>query len=105
MRKTNLINKRAVRKMLLDAANAKFPGGELQDTYTDSGGKEWDYSRANKLVSTKNKGFNRVSSDVFEAMEQWIKNRVRFLVNNIPYAESTVKIYAKEKIVIEVEGE
>ena len=103
MRKTNLINKRAVRKMILDAANAKFPPGQLQDTYTDSSGTAWDYSRANQLMSTKNKGFNRVSSDVYSAIEQFLKNRLRFLISNIPHAESTVKLH--KKIVIETEGE
>ena len=103
MRKVSLINKSAVRKMLLDAANAKFPTGQMKDIYTDSTGKEWDYSRANKLASNKNKGFNRVSSDVYSAIEQFLKNRIRFLVDKIPHADSTVKMH--KKIVIETEGE
>lgn len=86
---SNLINKRAVRKLALTLANDKHAPEELQDIYVDSEGRKWDYSRA--LASTNTKKYKQVSASFLEHINSLVRVNVEQHIKNLSGKGSTVK--------------
>ena len=84
----SLINKRAVRKLALQLANAKYPKDSI-DNCVDSQGRQWDYSRAQEL--SKKKRFSQVSSTFLDQVEAQVRVAVQKRVDAMSKAGKTVK--------------
>lgn len=84
----SLINKRAVRKLALSLANAKYPKDSIQNT-VDSQGRQWDYSRAQEL--SKKQRFTQVSSTFLDQIEAQVRVAVQKRIDAMTKAGKTVK--------------
>jgi len=85
----SLINKRAVRKIILNLANSKYSDYGLHDNAIDSTGKEWDYSRANTL--RKNKKFTQVTQKLLDGLDVYLRIHIESHLDNNPQSGKTVK--------------
>lgn len=86
---SNLINKRAVRKLALDIANNLHPQEGIPDTYTDSNGRVWNYSGAKKHAS--NKRYKQVSASFLDHINSLVRVNVEQFVKKMPNKGSTIK--------------
>ena len=84
----SLINKRAVRKLALDLANAKYPKDQIKNC-VDSTGRQWDYSRAQEL--SKKRRFSQVSSSFMDQIEAQIRVIITARIDAMPKSGKTVK--------------
>ena len=80
-----LINRSKVKKISLDFANGKV----IPDKSTDSGGREWDMSRCNKLRDKTQ--FTQVSKEFLDGIEADLKNLIKQKIKKIPMVGKTLK--------------
>ena len=86
---SNLINKRAVRKVALDVANSMYSNVGLQDRVTDGDGKQWNYKRVNEM-RTGNK-YKQVSASFLDHIEAMVRVNVKEYIKKSKLTGSTVK--------------
>lgn len=82
-----LINKTKVRKVALTLANELAPDA-MPDKYVDHNGKEWDYSRVNKMPK---KQYTQVCPDFFNTIEAKVLNMLKEHVKNMPKGGKTIR--------------
>ena len=85
-----LINKRSVRKIILDLANSKHPADELTPDYTDSTGKVWSYARANSIKSSKK--YTQVSISLLEEIDTQVRVLVAKYIDKAHLTGKTVSL-------------
>ena len=86
---SNLINKRAVRKLALTIANEIHPKKNMADEYVDSSGKTWNYGRA--LRSSANKKYKQVSISFLEHINSLVRVEVEKYIKKNPPRGATIK--------------
>lgn len=86
---SNLINKRAVRKLALEIANAQYPCESLPDTQTDTNGRVWTYKRCKE--SFTNKKYKQVSSKFLEHIETMVRVNMKQYIEKMDGKGSTIK--------------
>ena len=84
----SLINKRGVRKTILSLANSKY-ANMLPDTVTDSNGRAWDYTRANKAMGKKQ--FTQVSQQLLTDIDTHVRVYIESYLTKNPQSGKTVK--------------
>ncbi len=86
---SNLINKRAVRRLALTIANELHPQDNLPKDYTDSTGKVWTYARASSM--SKSKKYKQVSAAFLDHINGLVRVNVENYIKKMPNKGSTVK--------------
>jgi len=86
---SNLINKRAVRKLALSIANDMYPTTAMPDEYVDNDGRKWNYSRAMK--ASTNKKFKQVSGAFLEHINSLVRVQVESHIKKNPPRGATIK--------------
>ena len=86
---SNLINKRAVRKLALTIANDMYNNTTLPDTTTDSTGRVWDYRRTKNVTTTKK--YRQVSASFLDHIESMVRVNMKEYIRAMPDKGSTVK--------------
>ena len=82
---SRLINKVATRKFILMAANDQ--SSDLPDVYTDTSGRQWNYSRCGKSI----KKFTSVSADFIEELDTDFRRMIVNKLKKNPPRGKTVK--------------
>ena len=84
----SLINKRSVRKAILDVANSKY-AHVLPDSSIDRTGREWNYTRANQARASKQ--FSQVTQQLLTDIDVHIRVYIETHLDNNPQTGKTVK--------------
>tara|TARA_R110002167_G_scaffold45427_1_gene136488 strand:- start:25 stop:276 length:252 start_codon:yes stop_codon:yes gene_type:complete len=82
-----LINKTKLRRTALILANEMVPEC-LPNTYVDTAGREWDYSRVNKMPK---KQYTQVCPEFFDTMEAKVLNMLKAHIKSMPPGGKTIK--------------
>lgn len=69
-----LINKTRTKKFILMAANDAHSSSSVSNEYTDSAGRAWDMTRANKLMAGRK--FTQVSQDLLDEIDHSVRKLV-----------------------------
>ena len=86
---SNLINKRAVRKLALDIANDMYGQLHLPDKSVDPSGRTWNFTGAKKQM--KGKKYKQVSASFLEHINSLVRVNVENHIKNMQSTGSTVK--------------
>jgi hypothetical protein len=81
----SLINKKAVKKFTLDAANIRF-AKKLPKLMTDSQGREWNLSRCGQ-----SKKFTQVSKSFMDDVEARVRNMITEHIKKHPSVGKTIR--------------
>ncbi len=81
----SLINKKAVKKFALDAANIRF-AKKLPKRTVDSQGREWNWSRCGKT-----KRFSQVSKAFMDDVEAKVRNMITEHIKKHPSVGKTIR--------------
>lgn len=86
---SRLINKMATRRYVLAVANEKTNKNNESrpDTYVDSEGKTWNYSRSRKNL----KQFTSVSGDFLESLDYEFRKLISDKINKMQLRGKTIK--------------
>lgn len=83
---TRLINKAATRKFILAIANERY-SQDMEDKYTDSSGKVWNYSRCGKNL----KQFTSVSVDFIDELDRDFRKMLDKKIQSMQLRGKTVR--------------
>lgn len=86
---SNLINKRAVRKLALTLANDMHANLSLPDNITDGDGRTWDFTGAKKEM--KGKKYTQVSASFLNHIDSLVRVNAEEYIKKMRTTGSTIK--------------